>query len=77
MSEDEFGRGVQMGTVLNAIDNLKTDLATMSEKVDDMQRTLSSLTGGHRALLWVFSALGVAAGFLGSLYSGVFAKGHH
>lgn len=77
MTEDEFGRGVQMGAVLNAIETLKTDLSVMGTKVDNMQRTLSSLTGGHRALLWVFSAIAGLAGLIATLYSGALDKTHH
>lgn len=77
MGDDDFGRGVQMGGVVNAIETLKSEVVALNSKVDQMQQTLATLTGGHRAVLWVFSAVGAGAALLATLYSGALNKLHH
>lgn len=76
MTEDEFGRGLQLGEVLGSLKSLTTQVEGLAIDMQRMQRTLAALTGGHKALLWVFSALGVIVGFLTTLYSGVLNRPH-
>lgn len=74
MTEDDFGRGYSAGGIAQAIRSFEKRLEGVETKVDDLQQSLSSLTGGHKAMLWVFSAAAACAAMLATLYSGLFSR---